>query len=67
MGRRVLLNQGEPREALKAFRRAHELGAKARSWHYPSAEWVRDCEREVELDDKLPAFLRRQDDAGHRG
>src|SRR5262249_6383302 len=26
-------------------------------WPYPSAQWVRECERLVELDERLPGFL----------
>jgi tetratricopeptide (TPR) repeat protein len=44
-------------EALAYRRRGHEIGSKNPRWRYPSAQWVRNCERLVELDDKLPAFL----------
>jgi serine/threonine-protein kinase len=53
----ALRDKGEFRLALSAVRRGHELGAKDPNWRYPSARWVRVCERLVELDDKLPAFL----------
>jgi tetratricopeptide (TPR) repeat protein len=49
--------KGEFRQALEALRRGHELGSKDRRWRYPSAQWVRNCERLVELDEKLPGFL----------
>src|SRR5262249_14667007 len=53
----ALQRQGEFREALEELRRGHELGSKQPGWPYPSAEWVRQCERLVELDEKLPGFL----------
>jgi tetratricopeptide (TPR) repeat protein/serine/threonine protein kinase len=49
----ALHQKGEFREALEALRRGHELGTKKPGWSYPSAEWVRECERVVELDGKL--------------
>jgi tetratricopeptide (TPR) repeat protein len=48
-------------ESLDALRRGHELGAKTPGWRYPSSQWVRDAERLVALDEKLPAILK--DDA----
>ena len=48
-------------EALAELKRGHELGTKNPNWHYPSAEWVRETERLVELDRKLPAILGGQD------
>jgi tetratricopeptide (TPR) repeat protein len=53
----VLRRQGEFREALKEVRRGHELGSKNPAWPYRSAEWVRECERLVELDGKLSGIL----------
>src|SRR5206468_2126751 len=53
----ALREQGEFRKALMALRRGHELGSRRRDWRYPSAQWVRQCERLVELDEQLPAFL----------
>jgi tetratricopeptide (TPR) repeat protein len=54
----VLLFQGKFRQALAAIRRGHELGSKRPGWPYPSAQWVRQCERLVELDGRLPAILK---------
>jgi tetratricopeptide (TPR) repeat protein len=54
----VLQDQGKFEQALAAFRRGHESGSKNPHWRYPSAEWVRHCERLIELDGKLPALLR---------
>ena len=44
-------------DALAELKRGHELGSKDRNWQYPSAEWVHQTERLVELDRKLPAIL----------
>jgi serine/threonine-protein kinase len=52
----TLCQQAEFRKALAALRRGHELGSKKPGWDYPSAQWVRECERLVDLDDRLPAF-----------
>jgi tetratricopeptide (TPR) repeat protein len=56
----TLRRQGKFREALEEFRRGHELGRRNPGWRYPSAEWVRQCERLVELAEKLPGFLDRK-------
>ncbi len=48
--------QGEFQTALTALRRGHELGSRNPRWNYPSAEWVRQCERLVQLDGQLPDF-----------
>jgi Tfp pilus assembly protein PilF len=40
-------------EALAAFQRGHELGTRQPGWFYPSARWVEECRRLVELDAKL--------------
>jgi tetratricopeptide (TPR) repeat protein/serine/threonine protein kinase len=53
----ALLEKGEFIEALAARRRGHELGSRNSSWSYQSAQWVRECEKFVELDAKLPQFL----------
>jgi tetratricopeptide (TPR) repeat protein len=53
----TLRQQGRFVEALKAVRRGHELGSQRPNWPYPSAEWVKQFERLVALDDKLPDFL----------
>jgi tetratricopeptide (TPR) repeat protein/serine/threonine protein kinase len=54
----VLAQQGEFRQALEEHRRGHELGSKRPGWPYPSAQWVRQAERLVELDAKLPSILK---------
>jgi len=53
----ALKQQGLFRQAAQAYRRGHELGSQKPRWRYPSAQWVRDCERLAELDGKLPAIL----------
>ncbi|HTU88532.1 MAG TPA: protein kinase [Gemmataceae bacterium] len=53
----ALMQKGRFAEALGYRRRGHELGSKDPHWRYPSAQWVRNCERLVELDGKLPAIL----------
>jgi serine/threonine-protein kinase len=53
----LLRDQGRFREALEELRRGHELGSRDPRWPYPSAAWVSDCQRLVELDALLPAVL----------
>jgi tetratricopeptide (TPR) repeat protein len=53
----ALEKKGQFTEALVYHRRGHELGSKNPRWPYPSAQWVRNCERLVQLDGKLPAIL----------
>src|SRR5262249_52830376 len=43
--------------ALASLRRGHELGSRTPGWPHPSARWVQECERLVELDSRLPAIL----------
>jgi tetratricopeptide (TPR) repeat protein len=54
----ALLQLGQFSKSLDALRRGHELGSKTKGWRYPSSQWVRDAERLVALDEKLPAILR---------
>ncbi len=53
----VLEQKGQYREAIGELRRGHEFGSRNPRWAYPSAQWVRQCERLVELDEKLPGIL----------
>jgi tetratricopeptide (TPR) repeat protein len=53
----ALRNQGRLVEALEELRRGHALGSQRPGWPFPSADWVRQCERLVNLDRKLPAVL----------
>jgi tetratricopeptide (TPR) repeat protein len=52
----VLEQKGQFREALEELRRGHEIGSRSPRWAHPSAQWVRRCERLVELDERLPAI-----------
>ncbi len=49
----ALRDLGQFDEALAALRRGHELGS-ARKWQQPSAHWVSELERLVELARRLP-------------
>jgi tetratricopeptide (TPR) repeat protein/serine/threonine protein kinase len=53
----ALQQLGEFRQALEELRKGHELGSRNPRWRNPSAEWVRQCERLVDLDRQLPVFL----------
>jgi tetratricopeptide (TPR) repeat protein len=53
----VLQCQGRFADALAALKRGHELGSRRPGWPYSSAQWVRQAERFVALDLKLPQFL----------
>jgi serine/threonine-protein kinase len=57
----VLRRQGEYAESLAEYRRGHELGSKRPDWPYPSAEWVRQAERMVELASRLPGVVEGRD------
>jgi protein O-GlcNAc transferase len=46
----ALWQQGELARALTSLERGHELGSRREDWRYPSAEWVRECRRQLELD-----------------
>jgi tetratricopeptide (TPR) repeat protein/serine/threonine protein kinase len=51
----ALRGKGEFRAALAEVRTGHELGSRRPGWPHPSAEWVKQCERLVQLDDLLTA------------
>jgi Flp pilus assembly protein TadD len=53
----ALVQKGHFQQAVEELRLGHQFGSKNPRWRYPSAEWVRNCERLVELDGKLPAIL----------
>jgi tetratricopeptide (TPR) repeat protein len=42
-------------EALEELKQGHELVRKSPQWRHPSDKWVREIERMIELDQKLPA------------
>ncbi len=54
----ILKSQGLLAEALGYLEKGHELGFRRPGWRYPSAQWVSDCRRLVELERKLPAILK---------
>src|SRR5262249_10728418 len=51
-------DKGQVTEALTCLRAGHVVGSKDPRWPYPSAQWVKECERLVELDAKLPRVLK---------
>jgi Flp pilus assembly protein TadD len=53
----ALVSKGEFLEALEPLRRGHELGSRSPCWPHPSAQWVREAERLVQLDPKLRKVL----------
>ncbi len=57
---RFLQRRGEYDEALAALRRGHEIGSRRPGWRYPSADWIRDCERMVALAARLRAVPERE-------
>jgi tetratricopeptide (TPR) repeat protein len=54
----LLQQKGQFAEALAALKRAHELGSRNPRWPHPTAQWIRWCERWLQLDARLPALLR---------
>ena len=53
----MLRKRGDFAEALKAYKRGHELGSKHKDWSYPSADWMRETERLAALESRLPDLL----------
>ena len=56
-----LRSKGNYAEALAEFKRGHELGSKRPGWRYPSAQWIRDTERQLKLAERLPGVLKGED------
>lgn len=54
----ALLDKGQFGAGLIEMERGDRLGSIRPGWRYPSAQWVRQVKRLVELDGKLPAVLR---------
>ncbi len=54
----LLSDLGRFAEALEMIRRGHAMGVKRSNWPHPSAAWVRQTRRLVELDRRLPEVLR---------
>jgi tetratricopeptide (TPR) repeat protein/tRNA A-37 threonylcarbamoyl transferase component Bud32 len=57
----ALQAQGHFAQALEALKRGHQLGSRRPGWPYPSARWVEDCQRLLDLDARLPALLKGED------
>jgi tetratricopeptide (TPR) repeat protein len=53
----TLRDRGKFADALAALKEGHELGSKLPGWKYPSAGWLVEVERLVDLDARLPAIL----------
>jgi tetratricopeptide (TPR) repeat protein len=54
----ALRDRGYFAQGLEALRKGHELASRRPNWRYHSAAWVKQCERLVELDGRLPAILK---------
>jgi tetratricopeptide (TPR) repeat protein len=52
----VLRAQGHFAQALQALKQGHAIGAKRADWRYPSARWVEECQRLLDLDARLSAI-----------
>jgi tetratricopeptide (TPR) repeat protein len=66
---RTLLQQGRFEAAVSELRLGHELGSRRSDWNLPSAEWIRNAERMVELESRLPGLLQgaaQPNDTGER-
>ena len=48
---------GDFEAAAKSFRLAHEIGSQSPFWRNPSAEWIRQIDRIIQLEKQLPAVL----------
>jgi serine/threonine-protein kinase len=53
----TLQRQGRFAEALQSLQRGHEVGSRRPGWSYPSARWVRTCQRQLQLQGQLPDLL----------
>src|SRR5262249_23890563 len=49
--------RGQFASALAEYQRGHALGSRQPDWRHPSARWVQETERLLELDSKLPDIL----------
>jgi tetratricopeptide (TPR) repeat protein len=55
----ALQQQRKFRQAFAALKRGHEFGSRRPDWHYPSARWVKECQRLIESNGQLPMQSRR--------
>ncbi len=53
----LLQNQGLFAEALTEIKEGHRLGSARPDWRYPSGRWLKQTQRLVDLDAKIPAIL----------
>ncbi|MCI0456032.1 MAG: tetratricopeptide repeat protein [Gemmataceae bacterium] len=53
----ILLERGQFAQALEFLQKGHELGRRQPGWSNPSGRWVKDCERLLALDKRLPDVL----------
>jgi serine/threonine protein kinase len=51
----TLQRQGDVTGALAALKQGHALGSRRPDWPYPSSQWIRECQRLVELNGRKPA------------
>ncbi len=51
----ALQGQGQFALAIASLKRGHELGSKSPRWRYPSAQWLQQAQRLLELDRRLTA------------
>jgi serine/threonine-protein kinase len=54
---RAQVHQGRLAEGLASLRKGHQLGSRRTDWKHPSARWVQDAGRLVQLEPQLPALL----------
>jgi tetratricopeptide (TPR) repeat protein len=54
----ALRDQGEFADAVASLKQGHDLGSRRPAWPYPSAAWVHQAERLLQLDSRLPKILR---------
>jgi tetratricopeptide (TPR) repeat protein len=57
----ALEHRGAYAEALEMYRKGHELGSRRPDWGYPSAQWIVETERKMNLAKRFPAMLRGDD------
>jgi serine/threonine-protein kinase len=55
-----LNRKGRFAEGRAALQRGHQLGSRLPGWRYPSAQWVSEADRLIQLDGRLPAILQGQ-------
>ena len=53
----TLQSQGQLSASLDFYKRGHASGSKRKDWRYPSAQWVANAERLVQLEAKLADVL----------